>query len=186
MKRCGPREFVRIAKDTYMLGGSQTCSTIYLVEVKGKRLIIDAGNGKVPIDFSPEICILTHGHIDHTDGVQPRWPLVLLHANEFSFHGKYIQIPKNAKQNQMSPLKFGSHRLEFFHTPGHTPGSICVLDKATGLLFSGDTKLSAGEKTITKFGAPGAEIKIAESLELIDKIQYKLLCPGHGELEEKR
>jgi glyoxylase-like metal-dependent hydrolase (beta-lactamase superfamily II) len=36
-------------------------------------------------------------------------------------------------------FSFGSFELEIIHCPGHSPGSICVLDKNSGLLFSGDT-----------------------------------------------
>jgi len=177
--------FEKIALHTFMLRTEErTCSTVYLVEEKGKRLLIDSGDGKVKIDFEPDICILTHGHFDHTKGVKPEWREVLLHPAEFSFPGPYIEIPKNAGKNPMALLPFGSHLLEFFHTPGHTDGSICILDKKTGVLFSGDTKFADGIYGRTDIGGSDDEMK--KSLALIDKLPYKLLCPGHGELEEKK
>jgi glyoxylase-like metal-dependent hydrolase (beta-lactamase superfamily II) len=36
-------------------------------------------------------------------------------------------------------LDLGDRRLEVLRTPGHTPDSLCLLDRANGLLFSGDT-----------------------------------------------
>ncbi len=36
-------------------------------------------------------------------------------------------------------LDLGGRRLEVLHTPGHSPDCICVLDRANGLLFGGDT-----------------------------------------------
>jgi hydroxyacylglutathione hydrolase len=177
-------KFVEIAPHASMLRtDSRTCSTIYLIEEKGKRLLIDSGDGKLPLDFTPDICILTHGHYDHTSGVKQDWKSVLLHPAEFSFGGPYIAIPKNAQANPMAPMKFGSHALEFYHTPGHTDGSICILDKKTGVLFSGDTKFAGGGYGRTDIG--GSDEEIEESLKLIDGIPYKLLCPGHGEIEEK-
>ena len=163
---------------------NRTCGTVYLVEEKGKRLLIDSGDGKLQIGFAPDICILTHGHFDHTQGVKPDWKQVLLHPAEFRFGGPYIEVPKNAQENPMAPLAFGSHLLEFFHTPGHTDGSICILDKKTGLLFSGDTKFAGGGYGRTDLG--GSDEEIERSLAMIDKIPYKLLCPGHGQLEEKQ
>lgn len=164
---------------------SRTCSTVYLIEEKGKRLIIDSGDGKLPdFGFVPDICILTHGHFDHVRGVKGNWPLVLLHKKEFFFGGAHIEIPKNASENPMKPLKFGSHLLEFFHTPGHTDGSICVLDRKTGCLFSGDTKFAEGGYGRTDLG--GSDEEMEKSLKTIDSIDYKLLCPGHGELEERK
>ena len=145
--------FEKIAEHTLMLRTDErVCSTIYLIEEAGKRLTLDSGDGKAPIGFVPDICILTHGHFDHTSGVQGNWPAVLLHPGEFSFGGPYIKIPKNAKPNPMEPLKFGSHLLEFFHTPGHTDGSVCMLDKKTGILFSGDTKFAGGGYGRTDLG----------------------------------
>lgn len=177
--------FEKIAKDTFMLRTDErVCGTVYLIEEGGKRLLIDSGDGLVSeIDFVPDICILTHGHIDHTGGVKSEWREVLLHQAEFSFTGPFISIPKNAKKNKMEPIRFGSHELEFFHTPGHTEGSICVLDGKTGLLFSGDTKFSGGAHGRTDLG--GSDEKMKKSLELIEKIGYELLCPGHGPMERK-
>ncbi len=178
--------FEKIAKHTSMLRTEErTCGTVYMIEESGKRLIVDSGDGKLPdFGFVPDICILTHGHYDHSKGVKESWKEVLLHPAEFKFGGQYIFIPKNARENPMEPLAFGSHLLEFFHTPGHTDGSICIFDKTTGVLFSGDTKFAGGIWGRTDLG--GSEEEMAASLLLIEKIPYKLLCPGHGELEEKQ
>jgi glyoxylase-like metal-dependent hydrolase (beta-lactamase superfamily II) len=35
-------------------------------------------------------------------------------------------------------LDLGNRRLEVLHTPGHSPGGICLWEAATGTLFSGD------------------------------------------------
>lgn len=35
-------------------------------------------------------------------------------------------------------IDLGDRRLEVLHTPGHTPGSLCVWEAATGTLFTGD------------------------------------------------
>jgi len=177
--------FEEIALHTRMLRTDErTCGTVYLIEEKGKLLLIDSGDGHAALDFTPDICILTHGHYDHTRGVKPDWKKVLLHPAEFKFGGPYIEVPKNAGKNPMAPLSFGSHLLEFFHTPGHTDGSICILDKKTGMLFSGDTKFAGGGYGRTDLG--GSSDEIEESLRKIDGIPYKLLCPGHGDIEEKQ
>jgi len=174
-----------IALHTFMLRTDErTCSTVYMIEENGKKLLIDSGDGQVVLDFVPDVCILTHGHFDHTRGVKPDWKTVLLHPAEFKFGGSHIEVPKNAQANSMVPLSFGPHLLEFFHTPGHTDGSICILDRKTGLLFSGDTKFAQGGYGRTDL--MGSDEEMEKSLALIDKIPYKLLCPGHGETEEKK
>jgi len=178
-------DFEKIALHTSMLRAEErTCGTIYMVEENGKRLLIDAGDGQVHLDFMPDACLLTHGHFDHTRGVRQDWKKVLLHPAEFKFGGPYIEVPKNAEKNPMKALEFGSHALEFFHTPGHTKGSLCIFDRKTGLLFSGDTKFADDIYGRTDLG--GSDEEMEKSLATIGKIPYKLLCPGHGQLEEKQ
>lgn len=36
-------------------------------------------------------------------------------------------------------FEIGEAQLEIVHTPGHTPGSVCVISEQLGVLFSGDT-----------------------------------------------
>ncbi|MEM4554354.1 MAG: MBL fold metallo-hydrolase [Candidatus Anstonellaceae archaeon] len=176
--------FEKIEKDTYMLfSKGRLCSTIYLIQEGKRRLLVDAGDGKALLDFVPDLCILTHGHFDHTGGVKEDWKRVLLHKDEFGFAGPYIKIPSNAVPNPMKPIRFGSHLLEFIHTPGHTDGSICIFDKSTGVLFSGDTKFAHG--AFGRVDVGGSWEKLCQSLQKIERIPYRLLCPGHGDLEER-
>jgi glyoxylase-like metal-dependent hydrolase (beta-lactamase superfamily II) len=36
-------------------------------------------------------------------------------------------------------IALGSRVFEVMHTPGHSPGGICLLDHEAGIFFSGDT-----------------------------------------------
>src|SRR6185369_12118223 len=52
-------------------------------------------------------------------------------------------------------IVFGAIDLEVLHTPGHTPGSICLLTGSGGVLFSGDTLFSgAWGRTDLAGGSP--------------------------------
>jgi glyoxylase-like metal-dependent hydrolase (beta-lactamase superfamily II) len=175
--------FEKIGLHTSMLKTSgRICGTVYLIEEGGKRLLIDSGDGQLPeFGFEPDFCILTHGHADHTRGVKESWENVFLHPAEFGFRGPFIHIPKNAQRLPFDKMEFGSHLLEFIHTPGHTSGSICIFDRKTGILFSGDTKFAGGIWGRTDLG--GNDKDMQKSLVEIEKIPYRLLCPGHGDLE---
>jgi glyoxylase-like metal-dependent hydrolase (beta-lactamase superfamily II) len=171
---------LKIAEDTYMFKSQKGLSSnIYLIEVERTRILIDSGASFFD-KFKPDLCILTHGHFDHTGGVGEDWK-VILHPLEFNFRGPYILIPKNASENPMKPIKIGSHVLEFFHTPGHTDGSICIFDKKTKILFSGDTLFA--DKITGRTDLGGSQKQLEKSLKIIEKIPYTLLCPGHGEIE---
>jgi hydroxyacylglutathione hydrolase len=70
--------------------------------------------------------------------------------------------------------------LRILHTPGHTPGSICLYDAAGGNLFSGDTLFAGG------FGrtdlAGGDYGKLVSSLRRLSDLPPETsVYPGHGE-----
>jgi len=82
----------------------------------------------------------------------------------------------------------GETPLQVIHTPGHSPGSICLYRSSDRLLFTGDHLL----KTITS--NPVMEISLdgpplncrslldyLESLEKIARLEVRLCLPGHGD-----
>src|ERR1035437_441282 len=76
-------------------------------------------------------------------------------------------------------VKFGETDLEVLHTPGHTEGSVCLLDPMNGLLLSGDT-LFAGSWGRTDLPG-GSEEQMAESLGRLAGLDERLkVLPGHG------
>jgi hydroxyacylglutathione hydrolase len=76
-------------------------------------------------------------------------------------------------------IRFGSVRLEIMHTPGHTEGSVCLLDRDDGRLFSGDT-LFAGSFGRVDLPGGSAEQMVA-SLDRLRGLQDAIaVLPGHG------
>jgi glyoxylase-like metal-dependent hydrolase (beta-lactamase superfamily II) len=77
-------------------------------------------------------------------------------------------------------LDLGGRALEILRTPGHTPDSICLLERESGLLLTGDTYYS-GEIYLW---AP--ETSVADYMASIDKLArlepgLGKLLPGHGQ-----
>jgi hydroxyacylglutathione hydrolase len=78
-------------------------------------------------------------------------------------------------------LKFGELELEVMHTPGHTEGSVCLLERTTGLLLSGDT-LFAGSWGRTDLPG-GSDEQMIESLARLANLDDELrVLPGHGDV----
>jgi hydroxyacylglutathione hydrolase len=76
-------------------------------------------------------------------------------------------------------IRFGSIRLTVLHTPGHTPGSVCLQSRDDGLLFSGDT-LFAGGWGRTDLPGGSAEA-LAGSLARLSELEPIVkVFPGHG------
>jgi len=87
------------------------------------------------------------------------------------------RITSNVRDGEQ--LELGGRTLEVLQTPGHTPDSLCLLDAANGLLFTGDTFYS-GEVYLwaPETDVSGYEASIAKLVRLAPGL--KLLLPAHG------
>lgn len=75
-------------------------------------------------------------------------------------------------------LDLGGATLEFIHTPGHTIGSLCILHRQTGTLFSGDMVLGTGTTVISpEHGDMSAYIV---SMRKLLRYDAQRIAPGHG------
>ena len=128
---------------------------------------------------------ITHNHYDHIDGLKDiisflnKEIIIWIGINdsnklkELKINPKYIKYYENSKQ-----YKLNQTIIQFISTPGHTPGSTCILIEDN--LFSGDTLFPGG---------PGRTQDSKSFKILIDNIEKKLLNlsehtivhPGHGD-----
>lgn len=77
-------------------------------------------------------------------------------------------------------IDLGGRTLETIHTPGHSPGSICLLDKKNRILFTGDTYFPG------PLYAHSEDVNIQDYMASINKLaerlsEYDFLCAGHNE-----
>jgi len=81
----------------------------------------------------------------------------------------------------LETIPLGGRTLTVHHTPGHSPGSLCLLDSRDGLLFTGDTfypgMLYADDEE-SDFDAYLQSLK--HLVGLLDQVSY--LCPAHNEV----
>ena len=67
------------------------------------------------------------------------------------------------------------------HTPGHTPGSICLYEAQSKSLFSGDTVFPYG--SVGRTDLPGGSSRdLIRSISRLVKLDVSVLYPGHGEV----
>ena len=128
--------------------------------------------------------LLTHGHFDHVGGVKELSDLsgaaVYLHEKELSLPENYTAGPLfyTHTYGEGDVLDLAGLQIRVLHTPGHTPGSVCLLAKDA--LFSGDTLFldSCGRTDL-----PGGDTAaILQSLKRLSKLDtdYRVF-PGHGQ-----
>jgi hydroxyacylglutathione hydrolase len=178
-------------------------SNTYIVESNNQCAIIDCGNKPQDIkriidskDLEPKYIILTHGHADHIFYAgrikDATGALICLHKDElpiysdadkngynlFGFNTNIDNPYPDCLLNHGDKLPLGDVDLKIIHTPGHSPGGICVL--CEDMLFSGDTlfELSVGRTDL--FG--GSQKQLVESIksQLYTLDGSIKVYPGHG------
>lgn len=123
--------------------------------------------------------ILTHSHWDHILGAKELREItkgkILIHKAEKNF--LKFEADEYLKGNE--EIKFGEKILKIIHTPGHTPGSICIL--IDHFLFTGDTLFEDGVGRTDLVG--GSEEDLKKSLKILEKIikPGMKIFPGHGQ-----
>ena len=127
-----------------------------------------------------EYIINTHFHFDHTlsnrDIVDSTGAQVLIHEAEKD----YIDFTPSKFLRDGDIIEIGEFKLKIIHTPGHTPGGICLL--GDNEIFTGDTLF---RNTHGRTDLPGgSEEKMQESLEKLKSIikPGMTVYPGHGKI----
>jgi len=157
-------------------------------------ILIDAGILPSVIEqFKGEIdtIVLTHCHYDHTAHLKE-----IAHICDAGVAIHHLDAPGLTEDHLSLSLHFGARSpgipakrllsegdrigpMEVIHTPGHTPGSICLYLRDENLLISGDTVFTDGG--FGRFDFPGGDrLALAQSINRLDKLGVEGLYPGHG------
>mgnify|MGYP000849893497 CR=1 FL=1 len=177
-------EMVRYAEGVHAL--EQGMVRCFLIVGDERALLLDAG--VAPVDLRPEIAritdrplivALTHGDGDHTAGLEG---IERVHAHPAERprlqESLGSALPEIVPVEEGHVFDLGGVRLRVLHTPGHTPGSICLLDEARGALYSGD---SISNGPVFLYG-PGREIDTyARTLARVEALGgIERIYPCHG------
>ena len=188
----------------YFVGKPIDANT-YLVadRATGDALLIDAGSGTAEqavqaardLGLRLTAIVATHGHFDHIMDMAALKALaglpVWVHSGDADMleHPStdpfpiYLDIPPVTPDRLLAGgdvLTLGSLRLEVWHTPGHSPGSICLYCQERGIVFSGDTLFYRGWG---RTDLPGSDPNLIESslTRLGGLPPDTLVYPGHGQ-----
>jgi hydroxyacylglutathione hydrolase len=139
----------------------------------------------------PAAVLATHGHFDHVGAAAEfcgdALPFFIHEADQLALSNAYAWgaghpapvVPVKDVRTVVdgSVLEFGGFRIEVWHTPGHTPGSVCYL--TDGLIFSGDLVFagSVGRHDFPNSSPADMRGSLRRFLTLDDALPVH---PGHG------
>ena len=104
-------------------------------------------------------------------------PMISKVSDIISGSGIYpINVDIKLKDNDH--LKFGDFDYKIIHTPGHTPGGICLFEEEFKILFTGDTVFTNGSFGRIDFPMGNKE-DLVSSLKRLSEMDVELLLPGH-------
>lgn len=118
----------------------------FIIAGREKALLLDTGNGAGDLKALcesltdlPITLINTHADRDHL-GCNRQFDAAFMHEDDWprarrSLPEDYPLLP--VKEGDVFDL--GGRSLEVLHIPGHTPGSIALIDRENRILFSGDS-----------------------------------------------
>lgn len=176
-----------IENNDYLVWDEET-NEAFLVDASSRcQTIIDDVNN---LNLNLKYIILTHGHFDHTDGLDfyrnafPDAKLVAGKKEAKMLFNRDLSMGKGGITADIwvkdeDALKCGNIEVKILETPGHSSGSICILADKT--LFSGDTLFQA---SVGRTDFPTGSMS-----ELLDSIHNKLfvlqddtrVLPGHND-----
>lgn len=189
--------------ETIIVGLYQTNTYIVYDENSREALVIDPGDmGKsilhclYKLSLQPVGIILTHHHLDHVGAVETvikehRCPIYIHKRDEpglqelieqgRNLFRRQIDVRVDKLVNDGDRITAGQVTLKVIHTPGHTPGSMCLEVVGEKVIFTGDTVFADG---IGRTDLPGSS-EMAMRKTLIEKVNRwaddVTIYPGHDQ-----
>jgi hydroxyacylglutathione hydrolase len=153
-------------------------------------------------NIEADILINTHCHFDHTGadakvlelggiklGVHDRDATAIESGDDSlilaSLFGRdTVKLTVDLKLKDGDVIDLGGVRLEVVHTPGHTPGSMCLYEPQNRSLFTGDTVFRDGLGRTDFPGSSRRDMKksVERLVELHEKKGVSKIFPGHGHI----
>jgi glyoxylase-like metal-dependent hydrolase (beta-lactamase superfamily II) len=174
-----------------------------------EAIVIDPGDEverilKVIADHRLKVCAIvnTHAHIDHVGGLrklnQATGAPVLMHREDLELYRALdvqaswigMPVPEMVSVDELlregDTVRWGRFAARVLHTPGHTPGSLCLhLPAPDGFvspdrLFAGDTLFAGSIGRTDLWGGSFPEIMTSLQTKLMALPDATLVFPGHG------
>ena len=173
-------------------GGSwEVDNNVWIVGDDSACVVIDAAHRAEPIleavgDRELGAVLATHGHNDHVNAVGELLARTqassYLHPQDRMLWDELYAFPPDHELHDGQTIEVAGVELDVVHTPGHSPGAVCFLAPALGVVFTGDTLFEGGP------GATGGR-SFSDYDRIVDSITTRLftlpagltVLTGHGD-----
>jgi hydroxyacylglutathione hydrolase len=184
-----------------IVGSMAVCCYIVACEKTKKAAVIDPGGDEKKIlstvkenGFSVQYIIATHGHPDHVCGNriirEATGAKIVMHKDDSQFFGKqevknYFSMlglepspPTDWEVEDGNIIAIGEEKFTVIHTPGHTPGGICLYNAPH--LITGDTLFVGGVGRTDFPGGSWDQLLVSIQKRLLVLPAETIVWPGHG------
>ena len=175
---------------SYLIGDEQARECLFIDPSGDHDLLLKEARAH---ELSVKYIVNTHSHIDHTMGnremVRRTGAKIVIHKADaaglfdtprdiLEMFGAELPPPADILVSDGGLIQVGSVALQVIHTPGHTPGGMCLYIE--GMVFTGDT-LFVGSVGRTDFpGGSYAELEQSVRAKLYTLPGDTVVFPGHN------
>lgn len=198
-----------LKKHTLVVGPFQCNCQILICEKTKEAIVIDAGDEMAKIRDSLakagvnlKYSVHTHAHLDHIGAVEglkawrPEMKICLHKGDEWIYKNLPMQgqlfgfeyappPPVDHFLEDGEELTFGDQKFSVIHTPGHSPGGVCLRFSEgklgeTPVLFTGDTLFAQSIGRTDLWGADHKQLITSIKDRLLTLDEETVVHPGHG------
>jgi glyoxylase-like metal-dependent hydrolase (beta-lactamase superfamily II) len=168
----------------------------------GEAVVVDPADDVIELielarrnDLRIQSIVNTHGHVDHIMGnaemKENTGARIIIHAEEADYLEKigdfWLRMfnarkspPADEVTEDGASIWVGSHEWQVLHTPGHTPGGICLYNAAQSMCLTGDTLFVGSVGRIDGPKASGAQLLNSIRTKLLVLPDDTTIFPGHN------
>jgi len=178
------------ASNCYIVGSEQTKEGMIIDPGDEARQILKKVND---LQLDIKFLAITHGHVDHIGAMkevkEATKAKVCVHTDDAPFlQGQRVSNvfglsylappPADRLIKDGDDINVGDLHFSVLHTPGHSPGGICLLGQ--GIVFTGDTLFNYGIGRTDLFGGSHARLLSSIHTKLMTLPDDTIVYPGHG------